>query len=101
MTTVTKIKPYREVIDLPDGTAKLRLNLHAGQQRAWKSTARFPVILSGTQWGKTCFEPDWLNREITDRGEGDYIVGSATFPLLGLKVLPEFQTLYCDLLKWG
>lgn len=101
MTTVTTIKPYREVIDLPDGTAKLRLNLHKGQQKVWVSKARFPVLLAGTQFGKTCLQPDWLYREITEQGEGDYIVGSATFPLLGLKVLPEFQTLYCDLLKWG
>ena len=101
MVTATGIKPYREVIDLPDGTAKLRLNLHKGQQKVWLSKARFPVLLAGTQFGKTCFQPDWLNREIQLQGEGDYIVGSATFPLLGLKVLPEFQTLFCDLLKWG
>ena len=101
MVIATKIKPYRETIDLPDGTAKLRLNLHPGQQKVWLSQTRFPVLLAGTQFGKTVLEPDWLYREITTRGEGDYIVGSATFPLLGLKVLPEFQSLFCDLLHWG
>lgn len=93
---MVQVKPYREVAG-----DTLKLNLHPGQSRAWLSQARFPVILSGTQSGKTIFEPDWLNREITTHGAGDYIVGTATFPLLDLKLLPEFTNLFSVLLKWG
>lgn len=93
---MTQIPLYRELIG-----GKLRLNFHPGQMRAWDSKARFPVILAGTQWGKTCFEPDWLHREILNQGVGDYIAGTATFPLLGLKMLPEFITLFRDMLHWG
>src|SRR3990167_6886188 len=83
------------------GGYDLRINFHPGQQRVMESKARFPVVLAGTQSGKTALEPDWLYREICERGEGDYIVGSAKFPLLGLKLLPEFQNVFCDLLRWG
>ena len=91
------VPPYREVTR----EGKLILNLHAGQSRAWLSKARFPVVMAGTQSGKTCFLPDWLNREIGTKGTGDYIIGTATFPLLELKLLPEFTTLFCDILRWG
>ncbi len=97
----TQIRPYRELIPLEDGTFKLRLNLHAGQHRARDSKARFVAVLAGTQSGKTCFEPDWLYEEILRCGEGDYIAGTATFPLLGLKMLPEFITVFCDIHHWG
>ena len=93
----TLVRPYREVTS----EGKLILNLHKGQTRAWNSKARFVVVLSGTQWGKSCFMPDWLHREILACGEGDYIVGTATFPLLGLKLLPEFIMLFQDILQWG
>jgi hypothetical protein len=96
-STLTTAKPYREI--RPDGT--LVINMHPGQSRAWRSLARFPVILAGAQAGKTCFEPDWLHREIAMKGAGDYIVGTATFPLLDLKLLPEFTNLFCTVLKWG
>ncbi len=75
--------------------------MHPGQQQAWDSTARFPVILAGTQSGKTCLEPDWLHREIVRCGPGDYIAGTATFPLLGLKMLPEFIEVFDRILHWG
>ena len=94
---VTEYKPYRETC--PDGS--LMLNFHPGQSRAWRSTARFLAMLAGTQSGKTCFEPDWLYREIQERGEGDYLVGTATFPLLELKLLPEFLNLFINLLHLG
>jgi len=96
VTTATVIKPYREIVG-----DTLKLNLHPGQTRAWLSKSRFPVILAGTQSGKTEFEPDWLHREIVRRGPGDYIVGTATYPLLGLKLLPVFDNLFCSILKWG
>ncbi len=86
MVTAVRAAPYREIT--PEG--KYILNLHPGQSKAWQCKARFPVISAGTQWGKTCFEPDWLRREIVNCGEGDYLAVTATFPLLELKLLPEF-----------
>ena len=98
--STTQIKPYREVVD-----GIYNLNFHPGQSQAWRSTARIVAILAGTQWGKTCFEPDWLYREIGEAAKqgryGDWIVGTATFPLLGLKLLPEFKKVFCELLNWG
>lgn len=90
MVTATQAKPYREIT--PEG--RYILNLHAGQTKAWDSRARFIVISAGSQGGKTCFEPDWLRREIKNCGEGDYIVVTATFPLLELKLLPEFRYVF-------
>ncbi len=84
------IPPFREV--LPDGG--LRLNMHPGQKRAWDSKARFPVMLAGTQGGKTVFLAEWLRREITNQGPGDYIAATATYPLLNLKLLPECQEVF-------
>lgn len=56
---------------------------------------------AGTQSGKTCFEPDWLRREIKEKGEGDYLVITATFPLLNLKLLPEFRYVFETAFKLG
>lgn len=74
---------------------KMILNFHWGQSKAWLSTARFPLILAGAQSGKTEFEPHWLYREIQKRGPGDYIAGSASFPLLDKKLLPVMERLFC------
>ena len=88
-----------ELVEIVGG--KLRLHFHPGQWRAWNSTARFPVILAGTQGGKTSFGPLWLYREIKSRGPGDYIVVTPTFPLLELKALPEFKRLFEEWLALG
>jgi hypothetical protein len=93
----TAVKPYREIT--PEG--KYILNLHPGQSLAWQSTARFVVMSAGTQSGKTCFEPDWLRREINTCGEGDYLVLTATFPLLELKLLPEFRYVFETAFRLG
>jgi hypothetical protein len=97
VVTAVAVKPYREIT--PEG--KMILNLHPGQTRAWLSKARFTAAIAGRQSGKTEFEPDWLHREIQTRGEGDYIVGSASFPLLDKKLLPVMEKLFCTILKWG
>jgi len=89
-----KVTPYREVVG-----EKLRLNFHLGQAKAWDSRARFPVILGGTQLGKTCFAPDWLEREIRMKGPGDYLAVTGTFPLLNLKLLPEFRYVFESLYR--
>ncbi len=95
--TLTAVRPYREIT--PEG--KYILNLHTGQSQAWQSKARWIVMSAGTQGGKTCFEPDWLRREINNCGEGDYLVITATFPLLDLKLLPEFRYVFETAFKLG
>lgn len=84
---------------LPDGGLQFRF--HAGQRRAWNETARWVVLLSGTQGGKTVFGPPWLYREMQRRGPGDYMVTTPTFPLLDKKALPEFRRLFEDMLALG
>jgi len=93
---VTATKEFREIID-----SKLELNFHPGQARTWNSKARIVAMLAGSQGGKTVFGPHWMHREITQRGEGDYLVGTATFPLLNLKLLSEYRLVFCELLRWG
>jgi len=98
MTTETKqkFKPFREI----KGN-ELILNLHPGQARIDDSEARFPFMLGGTQVGKTCYAPHWLEREIRRKGPGDYLAVTATFPLLQLKLLPEMLFVFQDLFHYG
>jgi len=77
------------------------LNLHAGQARAWASERRFVFMVAGAQGGKTVFGPPWLLREMRLRGPGDYLAVTATFPLLNLKMLPEFLSLFQTQLHLG
>ena len=79
----------------------LTLNLHEGQQRAYWADARFVLILAGTQSGKTSIGPAWLFREMQRRGPGDYLIGSPTFPLMEIKVIPEFKRFFMNLLDLG
>src|SRR5919201_1681287 len=76
----------------PDGT--LHIPPHPGQWQAWTSQRRLLVVLAGTQSGKTSFGPLWLQREISRCGAGDYLAVTITFPLLKLKMLPEFLRLF-------
>src|SRR5262245_63080665 len=80
-----------EEVTRPDGSRGLAYHFHPGQQLAWDSRKRFVLVLAGTQGGKTSFGPLWLNREIQEKGPGDYMVVTPTFPLLNLKALPEFR----------
>jgi hypothetical protein len=80
---------------------RMVLNFHPGQWQAWNSTRRFVFIISGTQGGKTSFGPHWLYREIKQRGAGDYLGVTATYPLLKLKMLPEFLKLFRDRMRLG
>lgn len=86
---------------LTEAQGRMRWNFHAGQWRAWQSSARFVLVLAGTQGGKTVFGPPWLYREIQRRGPGDYMVVTPTFPLLGNKALPAFLELFDHTLKLG
>lgn len=77
------------------------VHLHAGQAKAFLSKARFVIVCAGTQSGKTSFGPLWLFNEIKNRGPGDYLVATPTFPLLQLKLLPEFLRFFEEKLKLG
>jgi len=57
--------------------------------------------LAGTQGGKTSFGPHWLYREIQRCGPGDYIVVAPTYPMLNLKLVPEFKRLFERWLRLG
>lgn len=83
----------------PDGV--LKLHLHAGQVRALRTRRRFVLVLAGTQGGKTSFGPYWLLEEMRAKGPGDYLVATPTFPLLELKLLPEFLRLFRERLQLG
>lgn len=91
--------PPPKLAEVTDG--KMRLHLHPGQQRAWRSRKRFVCVIAGSQSGKTSFGPHWLLKEIRERGAGDYIVATPTFPLLESKALPEFRRLFEDQLALG
>lgn len=97
MSVTAAPPPMREVSD--DGT--LRWHFHPGQLRAWDATQRYVLVLAGTQSGKTSFAPPWLLREIQQRGPGDYLVATPTFPLLELKALPEFRWLFEQTMNLG
>lgn len=84
-----------------DSDGGLTLNLHAGQQRAYWAEERFILILAGTQSGKTSIGPAWLFREMQRRGPGDYLIGSPTFPLMEIKVIPEFKRFFVTMLQLG
>ena len=84
-----------------DTNGKVQLHLHAGQVKAWDSDKRFVTVLAGTQGGKTSFGPWWIWREIQKHGPGDYLAVTATFPLLRLKMQPEFMRVFHTILKLG
>jgi hypothetical protein len=83
------------------GGGKLRLNLHAGQTKAWDSKARFVFIIAGTQSGKTSFGPWLFHKWIQAGGPGDYLAVTASYDLFKLKMLPEMKRVFCELLGWG
>jgi phage terminase large subunit-like protein len=74
---------------------------HRGQKAAQHSRARFPLVLAGTQAGKTCWGPIWLSSEIEACGPGDYLAATATYDLFKLKMLPEMLNWFVHLAGWG
>ena len=82
-----------------DGT-KLTLALHPGQTQAHDSKKRFVFIIAGTQSGKTSYLPVWLDQEIREKGEGDYLAVTSTYDLLKMKFLPELRGYFCHLFGW-
>jgi hypothetical protein len=51
-------------------------------------------MLAGTGGGKTTFGPWWLKDQIEERGPGDYLAVTATYPLLKFKMQPEFLNVF-------
>ena len=100
MTATLERPPVKTLYTItPDG--RMVLHLHQGQWQAWASRKRFIFMLAGTQGGKTSFGPHWLRREIAERGPGDYLGVTSTFPLLKLKMLPEFLRVFDSELHLG
>lgn len=91
--------PLRLYDIAPNGD--ITLYPHAGQRKAYLSERRFIFMLAGTQGGKTSFGPHWLRREIERCGPGDYIAAAPTFPLMKLKMIPEFLRIFRDQLRLG
>lgn len=77
------------------------LNLHAGQAAVWESVARFVLMLSGSQGGKTSFGPWWIWRELQRLGQGDYLAATSSFDLFKLKMLPEIRKTFEEILGVG
>lgn len=89
----TTTKPNRATVNprpYAVESGEIVLRFHRNQWRAWDSRKRIVAILAGTQGGKTSFGPAWFFREIQERGPGDYLVAAPTYPLLGLKTIPEY-----------
>ncbi len=84
-----------------DLAGTMEVDLHPGQYRAWRSRRRFVLITAGTQSGKTSFGPLWLEREILEKGPGDYLIVTPDFPLLEVKLLPELRRLFEELKGYG
>lgn len=82
--TAVSTRPYT----VENGEIVLRF--HRNQWRAWDSRKRIVAVIAGTQSGKTSFGPAWFFREMQQRGPGDYLVAAPTYPLLGLKTIPEY-----------
>ena len=87
-----------ELLHIDNG--KLTVNIHAGQTTAWDSKRRQVFIIAGTQSGKTSFMPLWLDREIREKGHGDYLSVTATYDIFKLKFLPEMRHFFCDMFGW-
>lgn len=99
---------FRELVETGEfikGTetkeAKMVLKPHWGQQQVLDAVRRWVMMFGGTQVGKTCLGVNWLHREIQNKGAGDYVVVTATYPLLKMKLLPEFLLVFDTMLHLG
>ena len=79
----------------------LDYNLHVGQELAYYAPERFVWLVAGTQGGKTSFGPIWLLKTMDELGVGDYLAVTANYPLLELKMKPEFLLLFETTLGLG
>ena len=96
VTNSPEVKPFYQISD-----GRLDINPHPGQTQVLDDPARVVCLLCGSQYGKTTLGPVWLHQEMQQRGPGDYLVVTSTFPLLRNKLLPELQKYFGHYLKWG
>ncbi len=57
--------------------------------------------MAGSQGGKSSFLPWWTWREAHTCGQGDYLAVTTSFDLFQLKLLPEFKTVFEEVLQVG
>ena len=79
----------------------IKLNCHPGQSKTWFSKKGIVAMLAGAQSGKTVFGPHWLEREIREKGAGDYLIATASFTLLDKTLLKEFKIVFEDIYHYG
>lgn len=72
----------------------MRIKLHKGQSKAWKSKARFVAMIAGTGGGKSWFGPIWLYREIQANPKGSFLVVSPTYQMFQRIVLPRAEEFF-------
>lgn len=70
-----------------------RIDLHYWQTKAYESEARFLLLVSGTQGGKTFFGPVWLAKNIKEHREDNYLIAAPTYKMLHQSTLPMFLEL--------
>ncbi len=66
----------------------VKVSLHEGQTRAWRSKAKYVAMISGTGSGKSFMGPIWLYREIQKHPDGSFLVVSPTYQMFQRIVLP-------------
>jgi len=72
----------------------VKVSLHEGQSKAWRSDAKFVAMISGTGGGKTVFGPIWLYREIQKHPKDTYLVVSPTYQMFQRIVLPKTREFF-------
>ena len=73
---------------------RMKIKLHKGQSRAWKSNARFVAMIAGSGGGKSWFGPIWLYREIQKNPKGSFLVVSPTYQMFQRIVLPRAEEFF-------
>jgi len=103
MVAEVKVKKaaYKPFFEKDEKNHKVIVRLHKAQQKAIQTERRFILMSGGHQSGKTCLGPYWLLKEMKKSGPGDYLAVTATFPLLNMKMLPEFLGVFRDTFKLG
>ncbi len=77
----------------------MRIELHKGQGKAWRSQKRFVGMIAGTGGGKTYFGPIWLMREISKNPDGVFLIVSPTFRMFKRIVLPRVLSFFNEVFK--
>ena len=78
-------------------TGQVHMNLNEPQSRVIVSKKEIIIMQAGTGSGKTSVLAIWLDLEMQDKGPGDYLVASPTFPLMEARVIPELMELFVHL----